>query len=106
MEARSRERSSDGECTSEPVSGRGGGSTCRSESPAAPQDCELPRLKFLGHTGFIYQWRNTSVLLNPWFRAAHHTSWFPFPNNRFLERDYVLGATFGFVYISRSLEVP
>ena len=51
--------------------------------------CELPRMKYVGHSGFVYQYKDVSVLINPWFHSAFDT-WFPFPNNRFPEMSQVL----------------
>jgi len=61
--------------------------------------CELPRMKYLGHSGFVYQYKDVSVLINPWFHSAFDTL-FPFPNNRFLRDADILGHHFDYLYIS------
>ena len=62
----------------------------------------LPRIKFLGHAGFVYQWMDVTVLIDPWFYPAFMYSWYPFPDNRFLAQDDVVNKTFDYLYISHS----
>ena len=55
--------------------GKGGVSLGPSPLAAPAEECELPRIKFLGHAGFVYQWRGVSILFDPWsvrFRPRTH----------------------------------
>jgi len=69
----------------------------RAAAPA--EEVDTPRVKWLGHAGFVYQFRNTSILMDPWFFQAFCWSWFPFPNNRWMLED-VTQYSYDYLYIS------
>lgn len=61
------------------------------------------QLQYLGHAGFVYRSKETTLLIDPWFYPAFLNSWFPLPNNRFLEQE-ILKLRPDYLYISHTHE--
>eukprot|EP00747_Dinoflagellata_sp_TGD_P164616 gnl/TRDRNA2_/TRDRNA2_184790_c0_seq1.p1 gnl/TRDRNA2_/TRDRNA2_184790_c0~~gnl/TRDRNA2_/TRDRNA2_184790_c0_seq1.p1 ORF type:complete len:553 (+),score=125.55 gnl/TRDRNA2_/TRDRNA2_184790_c0_seq1:46-1659(+) len=72
----------------------------RSSEKAKAKEVDEPRVKYLGHSCFIYQWKDKSILINPWFFPSAQFSRFPFPDNRFLFKTDVASHKFNYIYIS------
>jgi UDP-MurNAc hydroxylase len=45
---------------------------------------QQPRITYLGHAGFLFEYGGIRMLMDPWFYGAILGSWFPYPYNRFL----------------------
>ena len=60
---------------------------------------ENPVIHYMGHAAFYFSYKGTNVLLDPWFYPAFYYSWFPFPNNRWLE-EWALSLKVDVLYIS------
>ena len=39
----------------------------------------------IGHAGFLLKAEDVNILIDPWFYPAFFNTWFPYPNNRFME---------------------
>ena len=83
---------------------RGGVSLDASPFAATADEATTPLIKYLGHAGFIYQHGEITGIIDPWFNSAFIHSWFPFPNNQFLEESDVANCLFDFLYISHTHE--
>lgn len=62
---------------------------------------ERPMIRFLGHAGFIFEYKGTSILMDPWFYAGNLGSIFPYPDNSMI-MESVAGRKFDYLYISHS----
>src|SRR5260370_32093958 len=45
------------------------------------------RITFLGHAGLHIETKFGTILCDPWEKPAYFESWFPFPNNPWLDWD-------------------
>jgi len=73
--------------------------TARTPSAAVLADASSPELDFLGHASFVFAHEGRRVLIDPWFYPAFASSWFPYPDNRFL-LSTLHDEKFDFLYIS------
>lgn len=63
----------------------------------------MKRIEYLGHAGFVVQFHDVRILIDPWFYPAFLASWFPLPDNRFL-MEHVRATEFDYLYISHTHE--
>jgi UDP-MurNAc hydroxylase len=63
----------------------------------------MPSVYYLGHAGFILEYRGCRVLIDPWFHAAFLHSWFPYLDNSHLT-SIVESEQFDYLYVSHAHE--
>ena len=64
---------------------------------------QQPRITYLGHAGFLFEYGGITMLMDPWFYGAILGSWFPYPYNRFLVTELV-AAKITHLYVSHAHE--
>ena len=57
----------------------------------------------VGHAGFLLKTEDVNILIDPWFYPAFFNTWFPYPNNRFME-DVLLNEKIDYLYLSHEHE--
>ncbi len=57
----------------------------------------------IGHAGFLLKTEDVNILIDPWFYPAFFNTWFPYPNNRFME-DVLLNEKIDYLYLSHEHE--